>query len=365
MTLKENDEIMFRLANLQEVEKITTLNHIEWGNSLTIKEYMERERVLKNTTMGQKYLKPFALINTVNNDELISFLEVYERSSYIKYPNNDNSIKIIKSWSIASVFTPLQHRNKGYGSLLIKKLIETMKNELIQSSVLYSDIGIEFYARFGYHPRDAFNGKIIIDSITNSYINDQLPSNILIIDQENVIKYIENYNEKQLLRMKQTQEKITFFTPLSKEILDWLTIRANFYKSALKRKGVSYYGIQVENVWCLFFFEYKKNDLHLLILDDDQIDQEKQMDQENTKKLFKYLNIIALNCEMKSIQFYNPLQYKYFQNHPNLLQELGIKIEKRESEISSLLLIENNQVMPLQKLAENVEWYGDHKYFWV
>jgi len=55
-----------------------------------------------------------------------------------------------RSVGIGSIATCVDHRNQGYGSRLIQWTLSRLEKDRFESVYLFTDIGAEFYQRFGF-----------------------------------------------------------------------------------------------------------------------------------------------------------------------------------------------------------------------
>lgn len=139
---------MLKIANEQESLKTLELNHCEWGKELSLEEYIQRELYLLARPFAVSGRKCWVL---VRNDEIISSCETYDRACVI---NNKRG----KCASIASVFTPVNHRRKGYAKALMTLLRDRLVNEGYECSTLYSDVGPIYYSNLGWNVFSSISG---------------------------------------------------------------------------------------------------------------------------------------------------------------------------------------------------------------
>eukprot|EP00899_Mesostigma_viride_P015473 jgi/Mesvir1/23927/Mv10702-RA.2 len=119
------------------------LHRVEWGKTLTLEQYLEREDRLASHPWSQKALTSWVL--TGSDGELLSQLETYRMEATC--PGHDRTT----AFGIASVFTEEKHRGKGYASKLVGLLLEQLRQESgdAVAVVLYSDVGPGLYAKAG------------------------------------------------------------------------------------------------------------------------------------------------------------------------------------------------------------------------
>ncbi|KAJ1985445.1 hypothetical protein H4R33_004055 [Dimargaris cristalligena] len=153
---------------------------IEWGKGLTLDQYLDREVMLQATDFAQSHMTVYVLVpdNDRETREPLAHCDVFERpavhiqgppvsGSTADPPNHHPEGKTVVqsglAYSIASVFCPPAYRGWGYASMMMDQLytiLKTKPNSL--ASTLYSDIGPDFYARFGWRTYPAQQIEITV-----------------------------------------------------------------------------------------------------------------------------------------------------------------------------------------------------------
>ncbi|RKP33643.1 hypothetical protein BJ085DRAFT_8988, partial [Dimargaris cristalligena] len=124
---------------------------IEWGKGLTLDQYLDREVMLQATDFAQSHMTVYVLVpdNDRETREPLAHCDVFERPAV--HIQGKTVVQSGLAYSIASVFCPPAYRGWGYASMMMDQLytiLKTKPNSL--ASTLYSDIGPDFYARFGW-----------------------------------------------------------------------------------------------------------------------------------------------------------------------------------------------------------------------
>ncbi|OZI11220.1 GNAT family N-acetyltransferase [Bacillaceae bacterium SAS-127] len=127
---------IIREATNEDMNEVYMMGYDVWGDAMPSEEYVTICRKSSKYEKGQWYV-----LEDTGKKELLSSLIVYTLP-----PSGDLMVK-----GIGSIATPLQLRQKGYASLLVKQVIMQLEeNENCQLVFLYSDIGTEFYKRLQF-----------------------------------------------------------------------------------------------------------------------------------------------------------------------------------------------------------------------
>ncbi|ORY88617.1 hypothetical protein BCR35DRAFT_350854 [Leucosporidium creatinivorum] len=162
------EQLILRQATQEQWLQSISHTHPQWGGGISLELYKEREKLLKESTgeMGGSLICWVLLPTTSSPDSLnfYSSCESYRRPILHLPPSTSSSPSSPKSafaYSIASVFTPPQHRRHGYARTMMSLLHEQLRRSPSPSpspsapvdkggespllSFLYSDVG-NFYS---------------------------------------------------------------------------------------------------------------------------------------------------------------------------------------------------------------------------
>ncbi|EXJ94097.1 hypothetical protein A1O1_02490 [Capronia coronata CBS 617.96] len=147
-------------ATAIEHVQTTYLNEDEWRGPLTLEQYLEREGVLQSLDLSRDgRITGWILTSETlpqNQDmsrPILSSCETYLVHGYVA---RDGHVKKVQAHGIASVHTRPEHRGKGYAGRMMADLghrLETWQRPHGTNnpfSVLWSDIGTQFYAKHGW-----------------------------------------------------------------------------------------------------------------------------------------------------------------------------------------------------------------------
>ena len=142
-----------------ECVKIWNDTSASWRDSLTTSEYLEEQLFLTSVPLAKNNGMTRWVLAEKNcpQDQRRIFCSC---ESFIKrslMTDADGNIEEVVVHGIASVFCPLKYRRRGYAARHMTELAKTLctwqsDHARVAGSVLYSDIGKNFYAKFGWKP---------------------------------------------------------------------------------------------------------------------------------------------------------------------------------------------------------------------
>lgn len=132
-------------------------SHPEWGAALSLDGYLERERFVLTTPLGSS--KPIAHTQWILTDRsalpgsrpVLSTCETLRKRAIVV----DRQGVAKEGWAhgVGSVFTYPEFRGRGYAGRMMAMLGDAINRDQGDLfSVLFSDIGKDFYARWGWKP---------------------------------------------------------------------------------------------------------------------------------------------------------------------------------------------------------------------
>lgn len=152
------------LTNPTAPERIRTWTYSqpEWGNSLTVPEYVDREQYLLTIPLARdggitNWILTDSAASTENNAErpVLASCETLRKRALVR--GKDGIVRDAWAYGIASVFTYSEFRKRGYAGKMMELLRGYMAARHKETgepafSVLFSDIGKLFYAKHGWLP---------------------------------------------------------------------------------------------------------------------------------------------------------------------------------------------------------------------
>ncbi|KAK8022194.1 hypothetical protein PG993_012961 [Apiospora rasikravindrae] len=145
----------------EECIQIWTATAASWKDSLTLPEYIAEAQYLATAPLARDGgMTRWILVNKKlphGQRQIFCSCETFQKRALVSDERGNVEEGIVHG--VASVFCPPEYRGCGYGSRLMKELAKILQhgwqpeygNKSI-GSVLYSDIGKEYYARLGWIP---------------------------------------------------------------------------------------------------------------------------------------------------------------------------------------------------------------------
>lgn len=150
------------LAHPSEQERTTyrLSTAAEWAGRLNVEQYLERERTVENRPLGKDFLTGWILTNKhlpPNKRPIYATCETFTLPAWVAYKG---TCKDVVAYGVGSVYCDKKYRGKGYATKMISELNKALKLEQKGSllkepcafSILWSDIGKQFYNRLGWAP---------------------------------------------------------------------------------------------------------------------------------------------------------------------------------------------------------------------
>lgn len=184
------DNLRFiELKNTKDIQDCHRENYKEWGNILTVDQYLQREKVFRSQESTKDGRLTFWALQEFRNSHgwvTVCAMESLKRPSF--YKQKGLPIKDSVSHSIGAVFTPAEYRGKGYGSKMITMATEKLNDWQLDDynedekatsfQTLWSDVG-DYYKKFGYESESSKEIKVDVggyvewpNNVEKVYIND-------------------------------------------------------------------------------------------------------------------------------------------------------------------------------------------------
>jgi len=173
----------------------------QWCRKLSIEEYLLRDQLMDgHEHASDKKLTTWVLAPRANPTTLdfMCSCRSFRRTAVTARPSDPSSVKQVTAYAIASVFTPPEKRKKGYAQHMMRLLHWVIASPSVlpgfpdnwgsppvvptelgmqsaQFSVLYSDVGKEFYQSCG-PTADSGDGWLASGAVETSWYADKAPS---------------------------------------------------------------------------------------------------------------------------------------------------------------------------------------------
>lgn len=367
------------LTNATEEEKLATwnLNAVNWGTALSKADYLEREAYL--TTI------PLAKDNGVTHWILVDRkLPRNERPILASCESLRKPVLVFKNGTITegithgigSVFSQPKFRGKGYAARMLRELAHRLKTWQTDStticpfSILYSDIGTKYYAKFGWevHP----STHISFPPSTSPYPSESSSAKPLSYTDIPSLCSLDEQNLRTQLAQESKEDGRTHVALLpSYAQMQWHHLREDFVTSKLfnnktpSTKGAISSGQPGTRIWAIFSRAFygpvgKKesgNTLHILRL----VVEDERVNEENVERLRGVLEIArreAGEWGLEEVDVWNPSEcVRELVRRTRLRHE---EVERKEESIASLMWYGDGKGGG----KEDVKWVANEKYGW-
>jgi hypothetical protein len=269
-------------ATMAEHMQSSRLNAEEWRGPLTIEQYMKREKHLMsqeltkdNQETGWILTDTSLPVDEQGNRPILASCETIPATAFV---SKDGKMTTTLVHGIGSVFTRAEHRGKSYASRMMTELAKNLETfqqpngDRSLFSVLYSDIGQNFYARFGWKACPSTHIQLgAIDAQTYQNISQGLPAVEEVVAADLHSIPASQYVRQELLTASKSSPGISFVA-IAPDMahFEWHHAREEFVSKALGRaspkiKGAIHRESGVALVWTRTFAADKNTwTLHVL-----------------------------------------------------------------------------------------------------
>lgn len=154
---KNSDDISLEVATPEELLAQQYINSVEWRGALDLETYIRREVFLANQDMTKDgALAGWVLVYQPpggSQRQVLCGCETYRKKALV---SRNGQVEDTTCYGVGSVFCPPEFRGKGYAGRMMNDLgkkLRSWQGENVKKplfSVLFSDIGKDFYARSGW-----------------------------------------------------------------------------------------------------------------------------------------------------------------------------------------------------------------------
>jgi len=355
-------------------EKVATwsLNSVNWGSALSMSDYLEREAYLTTVPLARNGgVTHWILVDRTlppNERPILASCESLRKPVLIL--RNGVITKGI-THGIGSVFSQPKYRGRGYASRMLRELGPVLKDWQIDPSIpgkqscpfsiLYSDIGKKYYAKFGWVPFPSTH--IAFPPAANTKPFTAKP--LTYPDLEELCALDGQYIRQDLETAK--GGKIHIALVPDHDTMQWHHMREDFVSGKIFGKSPTIkgaiageHGSRVWAIWTRAFYGPLKpesgNTLHILRL---VIEDEKDTEV-NAAKLKGILEIAqaeAKEWQLGHVELWNPTEVV-----KEMVKRTGLEhseVEREEESIASLMWYGEGSGK-----ADEIEWVGNEKYGW-
>ncbi|KAH7150512.1 hypothetical protein B0J13DRAFT_289884 [Dactylonectria estremocensis] len=356
-----------------ERQRIWRATYPHWGAAVTIEEYVQREIALLDAPLARNGgLKAWMLTDgslAPDNRPILSSFETYKKRALVS--DKGGAVKEVVAYGVASVFTFEECRKKGYAGKMMALFAEQLRATQQKTdgdaafSVLWSDIGKDFYNSFGWKP---FQSTYLEFPTTETSIPSSGDLKLINFDDLPSL----TTRDESLLRSKisQPSSKSRAVILPDLETLQWHLIREDYmckhiFSCTPSIRGAVYTPPNAPNsrvwaIWSRAFYgglaKPEKNTLYFLRL---VIEDETISDEELAKGIQAIVSIAqteAQEWKCAKAEIWNPPER--VKKVAEGIVELGAKFKVREStNLGSLQWFGEGSV-------EHVDWVASEKYAW-
>ncbi|KPM40023.1 hypothetical protein AK830_g6538 [Neonectria ditissima] len=363
------------LTNPTESERrlIWKATHPQWGGALTVDDYVDRETYLLDSPLARNGgLTAWMLTDgslAPDSRPILSSFESYKKRAIVA--GKDGVVREVTSHGVASVFTFTQCRGKGYA----RKMMALFAQELRAAqdkrdgdaafSVLWSDIGKEFYNSVGWKP---FQSTYLEFPITKALVPQD--GDLKLVSFED-LPSLAAQDEKLLRNMISTNSSKTRAVVLPDlDTLQWHLIREDamckyIFSRTPSARGAIYTPSDAPNsrvwaIWTRAFYggiaKPEKNTLYFIRL---VIENEDISDEELAKGLKAIVSVAQKEAPewlCTKAEIWNPTDR--VKEVAAGIEELGAQFKVRENDnLASLQWFGHGTV-------DEVDWVASEKYAW-
>ena len=393
-SLPASDSPDLELVPATPSERIETLklNISAFGGRLDIQSYIERENHLHQQQLNRNGLITWILVNrneAENDRTILSSCETYPKRALVAH---DGRVETAQAQAVGSVFCPLMFRRKGYAGRMIAELsgkVETWQTQQAVSnynvgrshclfSVLYSDIGKSYYARFGWVPFPSSHislPPLASKSHESTQQQDDNPSVVRLLSANDVRESMcnEHVAEKERNALQKDSEKspkkaIVAIVP-DFDHYEWHWAREEFYAQRLGRfPSIKGAGVDQEHadhgVYCTWNRSFGDTPEHntLFILHWVYNEPISPSDEKSTinaiSAILQRARREAHEWNMSTVELWNPSPL--IRKAAALIDPIAAQlVHREESSICSLKWHGFDE-----GLGNDVEWRWNEKYAW-
>ena len=156
---KDSSDLHLVVATPEENIAQQHANSTEWRGALSVEQYLRREENLSNQELTKDGgLTPWMLVYQPSGQgkrQVLCGCETIKKNGLL---GKDGKVEDVIVHGVCSVFCPPAFRGKGYAGRMIAELGKELKGWQVENgnntlfSVLYSDIGKDFYSARGWQP---------------------------------------------------------------------------------------------------------------------------------------------------------------------------------------------------------------------
>lgn len=228
-----------RLATDAEKSARDAVTHEAWGAGLSRAQFEAREAHLRGHAWARAAMKTWLWTGAAG--EVLASCESFVQASQV------GGVRGV-SWTVASVFVEQSLRRRGHSGAMLAALLERLRAEPnAQAAFLFSEVGVELYARLGFFAVPSFDTWF--DAADEkpegvSWLSRPLPTPRPPPPASHVLR-----------------------VPVSAGQVDWHLAREAFYARALAKPALPAHGARLGESTIGWTAYWRTGELHVLWLD--------------------------------------------------------------------------------------------------
>ncbi|EAW14448.1 uncharacterized protein ACLA_074860 [Aspergillus clavatus NRRL 1] len=378
----ESPELVLVPATPEERIKSIKLNSTAWKGRLDVDTYIARENHLLQQRLVNEGLTCWILVDRREPEgerTILSSCETYKKKAVRAYCG---SLSDVPTYGIGSVFCRPEYRGKGYAKRMLQELCRKLdmwgmspeQGSQPYFSVLFSDIGKNFYAQFGWKPFPS--SHISLPPISKEQYDQSPGANLPkartfgaddvrdCMCSDEVLQ-----KERESLRAASNENpgvnKVAILPDF--DHFTWHWAREEFYVEKLHAdrappqiKGAGEDQARVYCAWTRNFGETPQdNTLYILrwVYDEPTTPEETEALAKAMAAILRRAQLEAHEWDMAKVDFWNPTPL--LQKAVGLLDSPAELIHREKSSIASL-----RWTGATLGLGDEVEWVWNEKYAW-
>lgn len=361
-----------QLVNPTPEERIAvwTMNSVAWKGALSLSDYLEREKYLTTVPLACKEgITHWILVDSSlppNARPILGSCESLRKRALVA---QNGTLTEVITHGIGSVFCNPEYRGRKYASRMLSELGRILRTWQTDSktdckfSILYSDIGLKFYAALGWKP---FPSTHISFPPTEEPRTAGTAALLRTSDLVELCALDERYIRKQLAEAKDGKTHVVIIPEYDQ--MQWFHLREEFLckhifgpnKPGLDVKGAISQGPVGSRVWAVWTRSFygplvheSGNVLHILRLVVE--DEKASTNTESLRGILEIAQAEAKQWQLNEVELWNPTPVV-----KEMVQKSGLEhsevIRDKES-IASLMWYGSGN-------ADDVEWVGNEKFGW-
>lgn len=371
----QDSNLSLAIPTTDELEVVYRLSFAEWGDSLTLPEYLEESEYLTKVPLAENYgMVSWILTDkdkALNLRPVLASCETFRKRAFVTNLEGELSERIV--YGIASVFVNPKHRSRGYGRRLMQELATLLNGWHAGSlrstgSILYSDIGKSYYTKLGWQ---ALPVNVHIEFGPRP---GPIPHNVRWILDEDLPQLC--LDDEQLARESMTSsfgDKVRMMIVPDVDHMQWHISKEKFscqkiFGNIPQAKGAiagERHGSRIWAFWARRYYSHpnsspEDNTLYILrFVVENQNPSPDELDTQASyvKGILQAAQAEAAEWDLSNVKLWHPIPLVQ-----KLVERSGLEyqeVEREEDSIASLRWFDDSSS------EDDLEWVASEKYAWV